>query len=84
MKVCDVMTREVVSVHAGSALTAAATLPVFGELLVDPIHTVQAIDTPFAILLGGLTFAFGRQTLSGAPASEAWGTPRAVVVVEVS
>ncbi|WP_447943868.1 NCS1 family nucleobase:cation symporter-1 [Microbacterium aurum] len=39
-----------------TVLTAAATLPVFGELLVDPIHTVQAIDTPFAILLGGLTF----------------------------
>ncbi|MFH8251698.1 NCS1 family nucleobase:cation symporter-1 [Microbacterium sp. B2969] len=39
-----------------TVITAAATVPVFGELIVDPIHTVQAIDTPFAILLGGLTF----------------------------
>ncbi|MDN8549984.1 NCS1 family nucleobase:cation symporter-1 [Microbacterium sp. NM3R9] len=39
-----------------TVLTAAATLPVFGELILDPIHTVEAIDTPFAILLGGLTF----------------------------
>ncbi|MDQ1217609.1 NCS1 family nucleobase:cation symporter-1 [Microbacterium arborescens] len=39
-----------------TVLTAAATVPVFGELLLDPIHTVEAIDTPFAILLGGLTF----------------------------
>ena len=31
-------------------------MPVFGELLTDPIETVQRIDTPFAILLGGLTF----------------------------
>ncbi len=31
-------------------------MPVFGELITDPIHTVQRIDTPFAILLGGLTF----------------------------
>ena len=28
----------------------------FGELITDPIETVQRIDTPFAILLGGLTF----------------------------
>ena len=31
-------------------------MPVFGELITDPIETVQRIDTPFAILLGGLTF----------------------------
>ncbi len=31
-------------------------MPVFGELITDPIHTVERIDTPFAILLGGLTF----------------------------
>ena len=37
-------------------ITASATVPVFGELITDPIHTVQRIDTPFAILLGGLTF----------------------------
>ncbi|ETK37603.1 NCS1 family nucleobase:cation symporter-1 [Microbispora sp. ATCC PTA-5024] len=39
-----------------TVITASATVPVFGELVTDPIHTVQRIDTPFAILLGGLTF----------------------------
>jgi nucleobase:cation symporter-1, NCS1 family len=39
-----------------TVITASATVPVFGELLTDPIETVQRIDTPFAILLGGLTF----------------------------
>ncbi|WP_129667438.1 NCS1 family nucleobase:cation symporter-1 [Phytoactinopolyspora endophytica] len=37
-------------------LTASATVPAFGELLIDPVHTVEAIDTYTAILLGGLTF----------------------------
>ncbi|MCL8025738.1 NCS1 family nucleobase:cation symporter-1 [Nocardioides bruguierae] len=37
-------------------LTASATIPVFGELITDPVHTVQAIDTYTAVLLGGLTF----------------------------
>ena len=42
---------------AGPGLTSATwTVPVFGELITDPIETVQRIDTPFAILLGGLTF----------------------------
>src|SRR5215217_7583430 len=39
-----------------TVICASATVPVFGELITDPIHTVQQIDTPFAILLGGLTF----------------------------
>ncbi|QCB92524.1 NCS1 family nucleobase:cation symporter-1 [Cellulomonas shaoxiangyii] len=39
-----------------TVVCASATVPVFGELLTDPIRTVEAIDTPFAILLGGLTF----------------------------
>ncbi|MFT4212638.1 MAG: NCS1 family nucleobase:cation symporter-1 [Microbacterium sp.] len=39
-----------------TVITASATVPVFGELLTDPIKTVEAIDAPFAILLGGLTF----------------------------
>lgn len=39
-----------------TVITASATVPVFGELITDPIHTVERIDTPFAILLGGLTF----------------------------
>ncbi|MDA0171341.1 NCS1 family nucleobase:cation symporter-1 [Solirubrobacter taibaiensis] len=37
-------------------LTAAATVPVFGELITDPVHTVEQIDTYFAVLLGGITF----------------------------
>ncbi len=36
-----------------TVITASATVPVFGELITDPIKTVQRIDTPFAILLGG-------------------------------
>jgi NCS1 family nucleobase:cation symporter-1 len=39
-----------------TVITASATVPVFGELITDPIQTVERIDTPFAILLGGLTF----------------------------
>ena len=39
-----------------TVICASATVPVFGELITDPIKTVQAIDTPFAVLLGGLTF----------------------------
>ncbi|GAA0423919.1 nitrate reductase [Acrocarpospora corrugata] len=39
-----------------TVITASATVPVFGELITDPIHTVERIDTPVAILLGGLTF----------------------------
>lgn len=39
-----------------TVVCASATVPVFGELMTDPIATVRAIDTPFAILLGGLTF----------------------------
>ena len=37
-------------------LTAAATLPVFGELITDPVKTVAKIDNTFAIVLGALTF----------------------------
>jgi NCS1 family nucleobase:cation symporter-1 len=37
-------------------VTASATVPVFGELLTDPVATVQRIDTFTAVLLGGLTF----------------------------
>jgi NCS1 family nucleobase:cation symporter-1 len=39
-----------------TVITASATIPVFGKLITDPIQTVKQIDTPFAILLGGLTF----------------------------
>jgi NCS1 family nucleobase:cation symporter-1 len=37
-------------------LTASATAPVFGELITDPVHTVERIDTYTAVLFGGLTF----------------------------
>ena len=36
-----------------TVVTASATVPVFGELITDPIETVQRIDSGFAILLGG-------------------------------
>lgn len=37
-------------------ITAAATVPVFGELLTDPVETVARIDNTMAIVLGALTF----------------------------
>src|SRR4051794_31383112 len=39
-----------------TVITAAATLPVFGELITDPVQTVARIDSTFAIVLGALTF----------------------------
>ena len=39
-----------------TVVTASATVPVFGELITDPIETVNRIDAPFAVILGGLTF----------------------------
>ncbi len=39
-----------------TVVCASATVPVFGRMITDPIETVQAIDSTFAILLGGLTF----------------------------
>ena len=38
-------------------VTAAATVPVFGELITDPVATVARIDSVTAIILGALTFA---------------------------
>ncbi|WP_246284785.1 NCS1 family nucleobase:cation symporter-1 [Gordonia asplenii] len=38
-------------------VTASLTVPVFGELITDPVETVARIDNTFAILLGALTFA---------------------------
>lgn len=34
----------------------AATLPVFGKLITDPVEMVSHIDSTFAVVLGGLTF----------------------------
>ncbi|ALK31087.1 NCS1 family nucleobase:cation symporter-1 [Burkholderia plantarii] len=39
-----------------TVITTAATLPVFGELLTDPVATVARIDHPTAVILGALTF----------------------------
>src|SRR3982751_5411072 len=38
-------------------VTASLTVPVFGELITDPVATVAKIDSTFAIVLGALTFA---------------------------
>ena len=37
-------------------VTASLTIPVFGELITDPVTTVSRIDSTFAIVLGALTF----------------------------
>ena len=37
-------------------VTASLTMPVFGELITDPVQTVSRIDSTFAIVLGALTF----------------------------
>jgi nucleobase:cation symporter-1, NCS1 family len=39
-----------------TVLTAAATLPVYGELITDPVKTVGKIDNTFALVLAALTF----------------------------
>ncbi|NHU86050.1 NCS1 family nucleobase:cation symporter-1 [Kocuria sp. JC486] len=36
--------------------TAAATVPVYGELITDPVETVARLDSVWATLLGALTF----------------------------
>ncbi|WP_458690140.1 NCS1 family nucleobase:cation symporter-1 [Nocardia tengchongensis] len=37
-------------------ITASLTIPVYGELITDPVETVSRIDSTFAIVLGALTF----------------------------
>ncbi|NMO93746.1 NCS1 family nucleobase:cation symporter-1 [Actinomycetospora sp. TBRC 11914] len=37
-------------------ITAAATKPVFGELIDDPVQTVARLDSTTAVVLGALTF----------------------------
>ncbi|WP_086664718.1 NCS1 family nucleobase:cation symporter-1 [Lentzea kentuckyensis] len=37
-------------------VTTSLTLPVFGELITDPVETVARVDSTFAIVLGALTF----------------------------
>jgi NCS1 family nucleobase:cation symporter-1 len=38
-------------------VTTSLTLPIYGQLITDPVDTVARIDSTFAILLGALTFA---------------------------
>ncbi|MEC3919774.1 NCS1 family nucleobase:cation symporter-1 [Nocardia sp. CDC160] len=37
-------------------ITASLTIPVYGQLITDPVETVSRIDSTFAIVLGALTF----------------------------
>ncbi|TXG92307.1 NCS1 family nucleobase:cation symporter-1 [Rhodococcus rhodnii] len=39
-----------------TVVTASATLPVYGELITDPVETVAQMDSVFAVALGLLTF----------------------------
>lgn len=39
-----------------TVLTTSATKPVFGQLIIDPIEVIDRIGTPFAVIVGGLTF----------------------------
>lgn len=39
-----------------TVITTAATLPVYGQLITDPVETVGRIDHPTAVILGALTF----------------------------
>jgi nucleobase:cation symporter-1, NCS1 family len=39
-----------------TVITTAATLPVYGELLTDPVETVARLDNTYAVVLGALTF----------------------------
>lgn len=39
-----------------TVITTSCTLPVFGQLIIDPVETVSRIDNAFAVTLGALTF----------------------------
>ena len=39
-----------------TVITTSCTLPVFGQLIIDPVDTVSRIDNTFAVVLGALTF----------------------------
>jgi nucleobase:cation symporter-1, NCS1 family len=39
-----------------TVITTSATLPVFGHLITDPVETVGKIDSPFAVVIGAMTF----------------------------
>ena len=39
-----------------TVMMVSATLPVFGEMITDPIETVARLDNTFVVLIGALTF----------------------------
>jgi NCS1 family nucleobase:cation symporter-1 len=39
-----------------TVITTAATLPVFGQIITDPVETVSRMDSGTAVVLGALTF----------------------------
>jgi NCS1 family nucleobase:cation symporter-1 len=39
-----------------TVITTAATLPLFGKLITDPVETVSHINSTFAVVLGAMTF----------------------------
>ncbi len=52
-----------------TVITTAATLPVFGELITDPVHTVGRIDSTTAVVLGALTFMIATWASTSSPIS---------------
>lgn len=52
-----------------TVLTAAATLPVYGKLITDPVETVGHIDNTFALVLAALTFTRPRSGSTSSPTS---------------
>jgi nucleobase:cation symporter-1, NCS1 family len=39
-----------------TVITTSATVPVFGQLITDPVETVGKIDSPLAVVIGAMTF----------------------------
>ncbi len=39
-----------------TVITTSSTLPVFGQLIIDPVETVSRIDSTYAVVLGAFTF----------------------------
>ena len=41
-----------------SVVIVSASIPVFGEMITDPVETVKRLDSGFITVLGALTFIF--------------------------
>lgn len=54
-------------------VTAAATRPVFGQLMTDPVETVAKLDSITAVIIGALTFMIATV---GASTSSRTSSPR--------